>query len=152
MTKKTNFKFYYVDVSTALDIPLFKGGLQLGFPSPADDYMAGSIDLNKRLIKKPSATFFGIADGDSMEDAYIHDGDLVIVDRSEKVKQGLKILCCLDGEFTIKYIHYDKEDKNIIWLVPANKKYKRIKVTQEMDFRVWGIVTFSITPHIDKFD
>lgn len=140
-------------MTTSLEIPLFKGGLSLGPPMPHPDYMTGVIDLNKTLVRKPSATFYGIAEGDSMDDVYIHNNDLVVVDKSVKVKENLKILCCLDGEFLIKFVEYDKEDKNIIWLVAGNRKYKPIRVKMEMDFKVWGVVTFSITPHgVYKFE
>jgi len=115
--------------------------------------MAKKIDLNKTLVRKPNATFYGIADGDSMNDAYIHDGDLVIVDRSAEIKHGRKILCCLNGEFLIKFVNFDKADKDIVWLVAGNQKYKPLKITNEMDFKVWGVVTFSITSHdVYKFE
>lgn len=156
MEQKTNFKFILADINTSLEIPFFRGGLRAGFPSPADDYVGDKIDLNKRLIKRPASTFFGIVDGDSMEDVDLHDGDLVIIDRSipvqtEKQAKDKKVLCCINGEFTIKFIQYDKKDKDVIWLVAANQKYKPIKVTSDSDFIVWGVVLYSITPHIDNF-
>jgi len=152
LSKKTDFKFIFADVSTSLEIPFFRGGLRAGFPSPADDYTGDKIDLNKRLIKRPASTFFGIVEGDSMIDAGLLPGDLVIIDRSIPFTHGRKILCCINGEFTIKFIEYDKTDADVIWLVPANKKYSRIKVTADSEFMVWGVITYSITPHVDKFE
>lgn len=153
--KVPGFKIIYADTTSQLEIPFFRGGLRAGFPSPADDYTGDKIDLNKRLIKRPTATFFGIVEGDSMVDAGLFPGDLAIIDRSIPVTHGRKILCCIDGEFTIKFIEYDKVDSNIIWLVPANKnnkKYKPIKVTSDSNFIVWGVITYTITPHVDKFE
>ena len=152
LTHQTNFKFILADINTALEIPFFRGGLRAGFPSPADDYVGDKIDLNKRLIKRPVSTFFGVVEGDSMKDAGIQHGDLAIIDRSVPVTHGRKILCCIDGEFTIKFIEYDKTDHDIIWLVPANNEYKKIKVTSDSNFIVWGVITYTITPHIDKFE
>lgn len=154
--KVPGFKIIYADITSQLEIPFFRGGLRAGFPSPADDYVGDKIDLNKRLIKRPASTFFGIVDGDSMNDVDLHDGDLAIIDRSipiqtEKQAKGKKILCCVNGEFTIKFIEYDKKDKDVIWLKAGNSKYTPIRVTSESDFIVWGVVLYSITPHLDKF-
>lgn len=151
MKTNRNFKLFVADIDTSLEIPFFRGGVRAGFPSPADEYTGEKIDLNKRLVKHPSSTFFGVIEGDSMEDVNIHHGDLVIIDRSEYPFEKRRILCCIDGEFTIKYIEHDKYDKDVIWLVSANRKYKPIKVTSESNFVVWGVVTYTITPHIDKF-
>ncbi len=152
LSKLSNFKIYHADIESSLEIPFFRGGLRAGFPSPADDYTGDKIDLNKRLIKRPASTFFGIVEGDSMKDAGLLPGDLAIIDRSIPFTRGRKILCCINGEFTIKFIEYDKENPEIIWLVPANPKFKKIKVTSDSDFIVWGVITYTITPHIDKFE
>jgi len=156
LDKLRNFKIILADINTSLEIPFFRGGLRAGFPSPAADYTGDMIDLNKRLIKRPESTFFGIVEGDSMEDVYLHDGDLIIIDRTiplqtPKQIKGKKVLCCVNGEFTIKFLEYDETDKDVIWLVAANKKFKPIKVTSECTLEVWGTITYSVTPHIDKF-
>ena len=112
-----------------------------GFPSPAQDYVESGIDLNRELVKNPAATFFGRVKGDSMTGAGIEDGDLIVIDKSLEASEGDIAVCFLDGEFTLKRIHIDKE---ALWLVPENPKYKKIKVTADQHFMVWGVVTYSI--------
>lgn len=146
----SDIKICYADISTALEIPFFRNGLSAGFPNPGEAYAAASIDLNKVLIKHPESTFLGVVEGDSMEDEKLFDGDIVIIDRSLGVKENYKILCCIDGYYTIKFIKVDENDKDILWLIPGNKKYKPIKVTSESNFIVWGIVVHSITSHTGK--
>ena len=113
------------------------GGVSAGFPSPADDFLDSPIDLNKELIDNPSATFYGRVSGDSMIDLGINDGDLLIIDKSKPVQNGKIAVCFVDGEFTMKQI---KIEEDCCWLVPANKKYTPIKITEDNDFIVWGIV------------
>ena len=93
--------------------------------------------MNKELIKNPSATFYGRVRGNSMKDLGIHDGDLLIIDKSLEPQNGKIAICFIDGEFTVKTI---KIERDCIWLVPANAAYKPIKVTKDNDFLVWGIV------------
>lgn len=124
-----------------LIIPLSSNGISAGFPSPADDHLEDIIDLNQQLIKNKEATFFGRAEGDSMINAGIGNGDLLIIDKSLRPKDQNIAVCFLDGEFTVKRIIIEKE---IIWLVAENEKYKPIKVTRENDFVIWGIVTHCI--------
>ena len=114
-----------------------KQGISAGFPSPADDFINTSIDLNKELIKNPSATFYGKVEGDSMKDAGIDHGDLLIIDKSLEPRNGKIAVCYIDGQFTIKKI---KIEKNCCWLLPANENYSHIKVTEENEFIIWGIV------------
>jgi len=128
--------FYSADTSTTVKIP-FIGGIAAGFPSPADDFLDLSIDINKELIKNQSSTFYGRVKGDSMKDAGIENGDLLIVDKSLEPTNGKIAVCYLDGEFTIKRI---KIENDCIWLVPANSDFNPIKVTAENDFLIWGIV------------
>jgi len=129
--------FYSVSTETTLDIPLVDQNISAGFPSPADDFLDISIDLNKELIKNPPATFFGRVNGDSMSDLGINDGDLLIIDKSVEPTDGRIAVCFIDGEFTLKTI---KIEKDCCWLIPANKKYKPLKVTEDNEFVVWGIV------------
>ena len=126
---------------TALELPMVSEGISAGFPSPAMDFTDLSIDLNKHLIKHPSSTFYGRVKGESMKDEGIHDGDLLVIDKSIRPADGKIAVCYLDGEFTIKRIRIDKD---IIWLMPANDKYTPIKVTPDNDFLIWGIVTHVI--------
>lgn len=139
--KKKNLEIYKADTDTQLVLPIADGGIKAGFPSPAQDFMYLSIDLNKELVKHPSSTFYGRVSGDSMIDAGIYDGDILIIDKSLEPKDGDMAVCFIDGEFTIKYI---KIEEKVIWLVPANANYKPIKVTEDNDFLIWGIVTYSI--------
>lgn len=132
------------DVSTAIELPLFETGISAGFPSPADDYIEDRIDLNAELIRNPSSTFFGRVNGDSMINAGIGDGDLIVIDKSIEPKDNSIVVCVIDGEFTVK--RFRNNDGEIL-LVPENEKYKTIKITNENDFRVWGTVTYTIKKH-----
>lgn len=118
-----------------------EGGVKAGFPSPAEDFTELSIDLNLSLLKNPEATFFARVNGDSMEDMNIQNGDLLVIDKSREPVDGKVAVCYLDGEFTLKTI---KIEKDFCWLMPANPKYKPIKVTSDNDFIIWGVVTFVI--------
>ncbi|MDX9919604.1 MAG: translesion error-prone DNA polymerase V autoproteolytic subunit [Paludibacter sp.] len=131
---------YSAQTDTELNLPLFEG-VRAGFPSPAADFIDVSIDLNKHLIKHPSATFYARAKGDSMKDAGIFDGDLLIVDKSIDPADGRIAICYLDGEFTVKRI---KKDKDEVWLIPANTAYQPIKMEEGSSLTIWGIVTHVI--------
>lgn len=135
------------------DIDLFKSltdltiecpvvtGISAGFPSPAADFMDLSIDLNKHLIKHPSATYFGKAKGSSMKDAGIDDGDLLVIDKSLAPGQDRIAICFIDGEFTVKRLNITKQG---IWLMPANPSFKPLLCNEDNDLRIWGIVTHVI--------
>ncbi len=125
-------------------IQFFDTAIQAGFPSPAEDYMATPIDLNRELISHPSSTFMGRVRGDSMRDAGIFTGDIVIIDKSLRPKSGDIAVCFIDGEFTIKYI---KIESSSVLLVPANPNYPTITVGTDNDFMIWGVVTYSIRAH-----
>ena len=124
-----------------LPIPLISEGIIAGFPSPALDFIDLTIDMNKHLIKHPSSTFYGRVKGDSMKDAGIFDGDLLVIDKSLDPKDNKIAVCFIDGEFTIKRI---KMEHNCCWLIPANEKYESIQATKDNDFQIWGIVTHVI--------
>jgi len=128
---------YSASTESELQLPLISSGISAGFPSPALDFIDLSIDLNKHLIKHPSSTFYGRVKGESMKDAGINDGDLLVIDKSLEPKNGKIAVCYIDGEFTIKRI---KTDKDCCWLMPANENYKPIQVTADNDFLIWGIV------------
>ena len=131
---------YSAQTDTELNLPLFEG-VRAGFPSPAADFIDVSIDLNKHLIKHPSATFYARAKGDSMKDAGIFDGDLLIVDKSIDPADGTIAICYVNGEFTVKRI---KKDKDEVWLIPANTAYQPIKMEEGSSLTIWGIVTHVI--------
>ncbi|RUA12365.1 MAG: LexA family transcriptional regulator [Flavobacteriia bacterium] len=136
--KTKTLEIFSAETSTELDLPFVESGISAGFPSPADDFLDVSIDLNKALIQNPSATFYGRVKGDSMIDAGMNDGDLLIIDKSLEPEDGKIAVCFIDGEFTVKRI---KIESNVIWLMAENKKYSPIKVTSDNDFIIWGIVT-----------
>ena len=83
-------------------IPLYLCPIQAGFPSPADDFMDGRLDLHRHLVRNEAATFFLHVTGDSMLGAGIHDGDLLVVDRSVTADSGRVVIAALDGELTVK--------------------------------------------------
>lgn len=116
-------------------------GIHAGFPSPATDYMTQAIDLNRELVRHPAATFYGRVVGDSMIDAGVEEGDILVIDRSLDPRDGDMAVCFVDGEFTLKYLKF-KEDGII--LVPANDRYPSIEVDGNTDFQMWGVVTYVI--------
>jgi DNA polymerase V len=143
MTIFRNFNLPEIEIFPAstnilLELPYVKEGISAGFPSPADDFIDTAIDLNHELIKHPSSTFFGRVRGDSMKDIGIHNGDLLVIDKSLEPASGKVAVCYVDGEFTVKSLKIEKDN---IWLLPANNSYKPILVTKENDFMIWGIVT-----------
>ncbi len=127
--------------STNLELPVMPFAVSAGFPSPALDFIDVSIDLNKHLIDHPSATYYGRVQGESMKNAGINDEDLIIIDKSIEPSNGKIAVCYLDGEFTLKRILI-KEDG--LWLMPENEKYKPIKIEENNNLVVWGIVTYII--------
>jgi len=137
----TNLDIYSASGETELELPLVSSGISAGFPSPAMDFIDLSIDLNKQLIKHPSATFYGRVKGQSMQDKGIHDGDLLVIDKSLEPIDGKIAVCYIDGEFTVKTI---KLEAGVCWLVPANENYQPIKVTSDNELIIWGIVTHVI--------
>jgi len=139
--------FYSANTSSELALPLIEGGIVAGFPSPAQDYIDLKIDLNKALISNPSSTFYGRVKGSSMQDAGILDGDILVIDKSLEPQDGDTAVCFIDGEFTIKYI---KIDPDAVYLIPANSKFQPIKITEENNFCIWGVVTYSIKNHKRK--
>jgi DNA polymerase V len=136
-----NLDIFSASTEIRLAIPLIQHGISAGFPSPAQDFIDLSIDLNKEFIKHPSSTFFGRVKGDSMIGAGLSNGDLLIVDKSLNPSDGRIAVCFLDGEFTVKHIRIDKD---CCWLMAANDLYPPIRVTADNDFVVWGIVTHVI--------
>lgn len=139
--KEKVLSIFSADTETDLHLPLADGGISAGFPSPALDFTDTGIDLNKHLIKHPSATFYGRVKGDSLRDAGIDNGDLLIIDKSLEPMNGKIAVCFIDGEFTAKRIKISKKE---VFLIPENKNYAPIKVTEDNNFLIWGIVTYVI--------
>ena len=119
-------------------IPLWESSVSAGFPSSAENYIEKNLDLNEFLIKHPSSTFFIKVIGNSMINAGVNSGDILIVDRSLSVVNNKIVVARLDNEFIVKRILL-KNDKVI--LMADNEEYEPINITQEMDFEIWGIVT-----------
>lgn len=145
--RKKNIEFYMADNQTVMSLPYVSEGIKAGFPSPAQDYLDIAIDLNKELIRNPASTFFGRVSGDSMRDEGLEDGDILVVDKSLEPRNGDTAVCFIDGDFTLKYIRMEKGQ---FWLAPANPAYPSIQITEENNFMIWGIVTYSIRHHRRK--
>ena len=126
------------DLSDEQSQSFFEAVVPAGFPSPAADYEQDRLDLNRHLVKNPAATFFVRVTGDSMIGAGIHDGDLLVVDRSLEPRDKNVVIAVLDGEITVKRIRLTRGK---IVLVPENENYFSHEITSENEFEVWGIVT-----------
>jgi len=124
-------------------LPLFIHSVPAGFPSPADDYLESSLDLNTYLIKHPAATYLARAKGNSMEGCGIYDGDLLVVDRSLEAQHGQVIIAALDGQLTCKIL-----DKKNHRLLSSNKSYAPIAVGEFSDLIIEGVVIHSVRHHV----
>ena len=120
-----------------LVLPFYLHRIPAGFPSPADDYIETGLDLNDLLVRNPAATFMVRVSGDSMIGVGIHDGDILVVDRSETAVHGKIVVAALDGEMTVKRLHLKDGQCR---LVPENKAFQSIQVGTEQDLQVWGVV------------
>jgi DNA polymerase V len=116
---------------------LFTITIPAGFPSPAEDFIEGALDLNRYLIHRPAATFFVRVKGDSMIGAGIHSGDLLIVDRAVEVQHGSVVIAVVNGDLTVKRF---QRDGDRLWLMPENPAYSAIEINDAMEFEVWGVV------------
>jgi DNA polymerase V len=124
--------------STKWARPLFLASVSAGFPSPAEDYIEGRLDLNRYLIKHPAATFFVRVAGDSMIGAGIHPGDILVVDRALEPQDSNVVIAVIDGELTVKRI---SQRHGKLFLVPDNQAYEPLEILEGMEFEVWGVVT-----------
>ena len=122
-------------------LPYIDSYIMAGFPSPAEDYTELSLDLLKHMVDKPHATFIVRVKGNSMEGATIVDGSLLVVDRSRNVSNNDIIIAVLEGEYTVKRF---RKEKGQIWLIPEHPAYDPVLITSDMNFQVWGVVTFII--------
>ncbi|GFO71002.1 DNA polymerase V [Bathymodiolus japonicus methanotrophic gill symbiont] len=126
------------EILSQLDIPLFNGKVSAGFPSPADDYIEKTLDLNELLVQKPAATFFVRAEGESMLGAGIHPNDILVVDRSLESVVGKIVICALNGELTVKRL---KSIGKEIVLAAESPAYADIIVQEYVELVIWGVVT-----------
>lgn len=143
-TTEVTIDIYTPDLTSHLALPFADQGIQAGFPSPAQDYISETIDLNHELIRHPAATFYGRVSGDSMTGDGIEQGDILVIDRSLEPADGDLAVCCVDGEFTLKRIRLSKDQ---VWLIPSNENFDPILVTADQQFEVWGVVTYTIKQH-----
>jgi DNA polymerase V len=143
-------QFLTVEIGESVALPYYPEGIRAGFPSPATDYEEESIDLNRELIRHREATFFARVKGDSMIDAGYMPGDLLVVDKSLDPQDGDVVVAYVDGGFTIKELDLSQRDKGIVWLVPHNEAYQRIKISEEQMGVIWGVVTYCIHKSFKK--
>ena len=134
-------KFFGAETKKTKHLSLAGGSISAGFPSPADDFKESKISIDQEVIKKESATFYARVVGQSMQGAGLDDGDLIVIDRSQEPDNGKIAVCYVDGEFTVKRLKVENE---CIYLMPENKKYKSLKVTEENQLIIWGVVTYVI--------
>ncbi|GAB4451089.1 MAG: translesion error-prone DNA polymerase V autoproteolytic subunit [Bacteroidia bacterium] len=142
MTKNHSKTLVFFNATTDTNIELpFISAVKAGFPSPAQDFMEETLDINSLVVKNPVATFYARVQGNSMIHLGIEDGDILVIDKSLEPIDGKIAVCIVDGEFTLKQIKI--KDKKV-FLMPANPDYPPIEITEEKQFMVWGIVTYII--------
>ena len=130
-----------------LALVLYSSKVQAGFPSPADDHTDGELDLNELVIRRPAATFFARAEGESMRGAGIFDGDLLVVDRSLKPDRGDIVVAVLNGCLTVKRLTRRGGE----WLLASdNPTYPPVAVPEDDECLIWGVVTFSLRRHCTR--
>lgn len=136
---------YKPDLKLAHKIPLLEGTVRAGFPSSAENFVEKTLDLNELLIRHPSATFFIRVKGSSMERAGIKNNDILIVDRALRPSDNKIVIARIDNDLTVKRI---RRVGDHLFLVPdcseQQEEIKPIKITDDMDFEIWGIVTHVI--------
>jgi DNA polymerase V len=133
--------FYTLETENLDNITLYEGSVPAGFPSPADDAMDLDLNLHDHLVRNPSQTFCVKAIGESMKDAGIQSGDVMLVDRAIEPENRSIVLAVIDSEFTVKRVNVSEKK---LYLMPENENFTPIEITEEMDFKVWGVVTYVI--------
>ncbi len=138
---KNALEVFVPTTSEKISRPFFVAKISAGFPSPAEDYIERKLDLNEYLIKNPSATFFVKVSGNSMINAGINDGDILVVDRSHDAADNRIVIAVVNGEFTVKRL-LKKNSK--MFLMPENENFKPIEINETMEASIWGVVTYTI--------
>ena len=133
--------FFKPNQDNIKEIPLAHTGISAGFPSPADDFKELRISIDQEVVKNEEATFYARVDGQSMHGAGLDDGDLLVIDRSREPEDNAIAVCFIDGEFTVKRLKVEAE---FIFLMPENPNYKPIKVTEDNQLIIWGVVTYVV--------
>ena len=118
--------------------------IKAGFPSPADDYQHDTLDFNRDFILHPEATFYGKIEGDSMIGLGINEGDIAVIDRSIEAEHGDVVVGYIDREFTVKFLDLTHKKDGWIELRPANDSFTPIRIDEDSNFRVWGVVIYTI--------
>ena len=139
--RKRKINLFYPKTEKSLGQWLMGQGISAGFPSPADDFKEIRISLDKELVKNGDATFYAKVSGDSMINAGLSDGDLIVIDRSLNPEHNKIAVCFIDGDFTVKRIIKKGAD---LFLKAENKNYDSIKIDEENQLQIWGIVTYVI--------
>ncbi len=139
--QRNNLEILGFENRTTCSRPLYLATVAAGFPSPADDFIDKTLDLNEYLIDHPEATFFVRVYGDSMRDAGLSSGDILVVDRALDPVHNRIVIAALDGELTVKRI---RKQGGRLFLAPEHPEYAVIEVTEEASFQVWGVVTHVI--------
>ena len=134
-------EIYSGDFSGELKLQYADSGIFCGFPSPAQDYIDRTLNFNEDIIKHPSATFYAKAIGDSMVEAGIEEGDIMVIDRALDPQDGDIVVAHINQEFTVKYLDISHKDKGVIYLRPGNSKYKPIKLKDGDELNIWGVVS-----------
>lgn len=138
---KSKLTFFLPDLENPIELPFITAGIKAGFPSPAADFDETKISLDAVLVKNRETTFYAKASGTSMIGAGIDDGDIMVIDRSLEPRNNKVAVCFLDGEFTVKRIKVSKEE---MLLMPENNGFEPIKITEENQLIIWGIVTYVV--------
>ncbi len=141
MSIKKNIEFFIPNFENSRELPFITSGIKAGFPSPAADFDETRISLDKALVKNPDTTFYAKANGQSMKGAGIDDGDIMVIDRSIEPRNNKIAVCLIDGEFTVKRIKKTKEE---LLLIPENSDFQPIKINEDNQLVIWGIVTYVI--------
>lgn len=128
------------EIRAVMQLPLYIERIPCGFPSPAQDYVEQRLDLNELLVQRPSATYFIRVSGDSMIEAGISDGDMLVVDSAMKAEHGNIVVAAIEGEFTVKRLQL----RPFIQLIPMNSAYSPININSEEGLEIFGVVTFVI--------
>ena len=133
--------FFKPNENNIKDMPLAHTGVSAGFPSPADDFKELRISIDQEVVKNEEATFYARVDGQSMQGAGLDDGDLLVIDRGKEPEDNAIAVCFIDGEFTVKRLKVEEE---CVFLIPENPNYKPIKVTEDNQLIIWGVVTYVV--------
>ena len=133
--------FFHPDQDHQKSLYLAQEGISAGFPSPADDFKELRISIDQEVVRNEEATFYARVSGESMQGAGLDDGDLLVIDRSVEPQNNKIAVCYVDGEFTVKRL---KVVSDGVFLIPENPRYHPIKVTEESELIIWGIVTYVV--------